>query len=154
MRLILLLFVLLLSACASNKHDVRSHDAASTTKLTSFAQSLLGSRYKYGGNSPDTGFDCSGFVDYVFQRSAGVSLPRTAQKISRHGASVKSSQLREGDLVFFDTNNENYSHVGIYLGGGRFIHAPSGGGRVRIEDMSMDYWKKHYNGARRITLRN
>jgi cell wall-associated NlpC family hydrolase len=156
MRLALLLFVLLLSSCASNKNDVRAHanGNASTTKLTSFAQSLLGTRYKYGGNSPATGFDCSGFVDYVFQRSADVSLPRSAQQISQHGASVKSYQLREGDLVFFDTNNESYSHVGIYLGDGRFIHAPSNGGRVRIEDMSMDYWKKHYNGARRITLRN
>jgi cell wall-associated NlpC family hydrolase len=156
MRFILLISVLLLGACASSKSHVQTHDADSSAmvrKLTSYAQSLIGTPYKYGGTSPKTGFDCSGFVDYVFQHTAGVSLPRISRQISQHGSPVKSSQLREGDLVFYDTNNEAYSHVGIYLGNDRFIHAPSNGGSVRIEDMTMDYWTKHYNGARRITLR-
>jgi len=156
MRYILLLCVLLLGACASTKNNVQTHDTDSTStvkKLTSYAQSLIGAPYKYGGRSPDTGFDCSGFVDHVFQHSANVALPHNAQQISRHGLSVKSSQLREGDLVFYDTNNQAYSHVGIYLGGDRFVHAPSSGGRVRIENMREAYWKTHYNGARRITLR-
>lgn len=155
MRSILLLSIFLLGACASSKDHVQTHDADSSAivrKLTSYAQSLLGTPYKYGGNSPSTGFDCSGFVDHVFQHTAEVLLPRSSQLISRHGSAIKSSQLREGDLVFYDTNNEAYSHVGIYLGNGRFIHAPSSGGKVRIEDMTLDYWKKHYNGARRITL--
>jgi cell wall-associated NlpC family hydrolase len=156
MRSLLLLSVFLLGACASTKDHVQTRDADSSTivrKLTSYAQSLIGTPYKYGGNSPHTGFDCSGFVDYVFQHTAGVSLPHIARQISQHGSPVKSSQLREGDLVFYDTKNGAYSHVGIYLGNDRFIHAPSSGGSVRIEDMTIDYWKKHYNGARRITLR-
>lgn len=156
MRFILLLSVLLLSACASTQNNMQPHDTGSSAmikKLTTYAQSLVGVRYKYGGRSPDTGFDCSGFVDHVFQHSAHVSLPHSAQQISRHGLPVKSSQLREGDLVFYDTNYSAYSHVGIYLGNDRFIHAPSSGSRVRVEDMRLNYWKKHYNGARRITLR-
>jgi cell wall-associated NlpC family hydrolase len=157
MRSILLLSVLLLGACASTKDHMQTHDTGSSAivkELTSYAQSLIGAPYKYGGTSPNTGFDCSGFVDHVFQHTADVLLPHSAQQISRHGLPVKSSQLREGDLVFYDTNNQAYSHVGIYLGNDRFIHAPSSGGSVRIEDMTLDYWKKHYNGSRRITLRN
>jgi cell wall-associated NlpC family hydrolase len=156
MKSILLLSMLLLGACASTKNNIQTHEADSSAivrELTSYAQSLIGAPYKYGGHSPNTGFDCSGFVDHVFQHMADVSLPHNAMKISQHGIAVKSSQLREGDLVFYDTNNQAYSHVGIYLGNDRFIHAPSSGGSVRVEDMKMDYWKKHYNGARRITLR-
>lgn len=154
-RIILLISVFLLSACASTRDTGQIHDAHSLAivkKLTSYAQSLIGSPYKYGGNSPISGFDCSGFVGHVFQHSANLSLPRNAQQISRHGTPVKASQLREGDLVFYNTNNQAYSHVGIYLGNDRFIHAPSSGGSVRVEDMAMAYWKKHYNGARRLTL--
>lgn len=154
MRLVLLISVLLLSACSSTKKDVRAPDSyAPSGSITSYARSLIGVPYQYGGNSPDTGFDCSGFVGHVFKRSRGISLPRTAQQISRQGQFVKLAHLREGDLVFYDTNRQSYSHVGIYLGDDRFIHAPSSGGRVRIEDMGLPYWRKHYNGARRITSR-
>jgi cell wall-associated NlpC family hydrolase len=155
MKPLLLLSLLLLGACASTKESVLTHEAHSSAmvrKLTSYAYSLIGAPYKFGGHSPKTGFDCSGFVDYVFQHSANVSLPHNAHQISRYGISVKSSQLREGDLVFYDTNNEAFSHVGIYLGNDRFIHAPSSGGRVRTEDMRETYWKSHYEGARRIAL--
>lgn len=154
MKLVLMSFVLLLSACSSTKSNVHSPDSyAPAGSVTSYARSLIGVPYKYGGNSPDTGFDCSGFVGHVFKRSLGVSLPRSAQQISRQGQSIKLAQLREGDLVFYDTNKQSYSHVGIYLGDERFIHAPSSGGRVRIEDMGLPYWRKHYNGARRVTSR-
>ena len=152
MKFLLLLSVLLLSACASTKNTTRSD--YTYKQLTSYAQTLIGTPYKYGGKSPRTGFDCSGYVGHVFNKIAGVSLPHNSQQISRHGKPVKASQLREGDLVFYDTNNQSFSHVGIYLGNERFIHAPSSGGSVRVEDMKMDYWKKHYNGARRITLQN
>lgn len=154
MKFALLLSVLLLSACSSVKKEVRAPDShASNGSLTSYARSLTGVPYKYGGSSPDTGFDCSGYVSHVFKRSLGISLPRKAQQISRQGQAVKLAQLREGDLVFFDTKNQSFSHVGIFLGNDRFIHAPSSGGSVRIENMGLDYWRKRYDGARRITSR-
>jgi len=154
MRIVLILSLFLISACASTRDHVKTHDNTSSIKvqkLTAYAKSLLGVPYKYGGNSPNTGFDCSGYVGHVFKKMAGVSLPHNSRQISGHGIRVKSAQLREGDLVFFDTNNKPYSHVGIYLGDDSFIHAPSNGGEVRVEDMNMNYWNKHYNGARRIT---
>jgi cell wall-associated NlpC family hydrolase len=157
MKLIPVFLILLLGACASTKEPVLTHESGSSAvvrKLTSYAYTLIGTPYKFGGYSPKTGFDCSGFVDYVFRHSGNVSLPHNAHQISRYGLSVKSSQLREGDLVFYDTNNEAYSHVGIYLGNNRFIHAPSSGGSVRTENMREHYWRTHYNGARRIALRD
>lgn len=108
--------------------------------------------YKYGGNSPDTGFDCSGFVDHVFRHTLGIKLPRSSYEISQVGQAISKSSLHTGDLVFFNTLHRKFSHVGIYLGGERFIHAPSSGGGVRTENMREDYWKTRYEGARRIAL--
>lgn len=116
------------------------------------ALSLTGIRYKYGGSSPDTGFDCSGFVRYVFHQAANLSLPRSALEISRLGAQVTKSELQPGDLVFFNTMRSAFSHVGIYVGNNRFIHAPSSGGGVRVENMQQDYWLKRFNGAKRIDV--
>jgi cell wall-associated NlpC family hydrolase len=154
MKPILLLSILLLSACASVKSDVRTPDSDAAAKnLTSYARSLIGIRYKYGGNSPDTGFDCSGFVGHVFRHTLGIKLPRGSDEISHIGQAISTGDLRIGDLVFFNTLQHKFSHVGIYLGSDRFIHAPSSGGSVRTENMREAYWKKHYDGARRITLR-
>lgn len=114
------------------------------------ALSLTGIRYKYGGNSPETGFDCSGFVRYVYQQTANLSLPHSARAISQLGHSVHKNELKPGDLVFFNTLKSAFSHVGIYLGNNRFIHAPSSGGGVRVEDMQTGYWAKRFNGAQRI----
>jgi cell wall-associated NlpC family hydrolase len=150
MKRILLLSVLLLGACASDKTEVRSYYSNSSS-ITSYAKSLIGTPYKYGGNSPEYGFDCSGFVVYVFRQSLGVKLPRTTGKIRYAGKAVGKKNLRAGDLVFFNTLRRKFSHVGIYLGDNRFIHAPSGGGSVRIENMMAGYWRGVYNGARRIT---
>src|ERR1019366_6458549 len=149
MKSILLLSVLLLSACASVKSDVRTPDSdAAARKLTSYARSLVGIPYKYGGNSPDKGFDCSGFVVHVFRHTLGINLPRSSDQISHLGQAI-----RTGNLVFFNTLQRKFSHVGIYLGGDRFIHAPSSSGSVRTENMRETYWKRHYDGARRLTLR-
>jgi len=115
-----------------------------------YAISLADTPYRYGGNSPDNGFDCSGFVGHVYQHSLGVSLPRTSRELSRVGVALKVRQLRPGDLVFFNTQRNPYSHVGIYVGEGKFVHAPRTGSQIRVEKMDGDYWTKRYNGARRI----
>lgn len=114
------------------------------------AMGFLGIRYHYGGISPETGFDCSGLVTYVFNQVAGLVLPHNARAISRVGEKISRDELRPGDLVFFNTLRRPFSHVGIYLGEHRFIHAPSRGGAVEIVNMSDRYWRRRYNGARRI----
>lgn len=117
--------------------------------LTEYAVSLIGTPYKYGGTSPDSGFDCSGFVEHVFKHSLGKALPHNSKAISRVGVVLKS-ELQPGDLVFYNTLNKSYSHVGIYLGDGQFIHSPSRGKLVSIVNMNESYWQQRYNGARRI----
>lgn len=114
------------------------------------ALSLTGVRYKYGGHSPETGFDCSGFVRYVFKQATSLSLPHNALAISRLGQSVSKNELKPGDLVFFNTLKKTFSHVGIYVGDNRFIHSPSSGGKVKIESMQSSYWATRYNGAQRL----
>jgi len=129
----------------------RLHDFSSrTSELVLKAISLIGIRYKYGGNEPESGLDCSGFVRYLYKAVWGTELPRTAEEISHVGEHVDSSNLQPGDLVFYNTLRRGFSHVGIYLGDDKFIHAPSAGGKVRIESMDVSYWKKRFNGARRI----
>lgn len=111
---------------------------------------LLGVQYRFGGNSPDTGLDCSGLVRHVYQGALGLVLPRRSEEISRKGESVSLDQLRPGDLVFFNTLRRAFSHVGIYIGGNRFVHAPSRGGQVRVEHIDNRYWMSRFNGGRRI----
>jgi cell wall-associated NlpC family hydrolase len=115
-----------------------------------FALGLIGVEYRFGGNTPEEGLDCSGLVRHVFQQVTGVSLPRTSKAMSRVGAPIAVAELKVGDLVFFDTRRFAYSHVGIYLGDQRFIHAPSRGSEVEIARMSDSYWRKHFSGARRL----
>lgn len=114
------------------------------------ALDLLGIRYRWGGSKPETGFDCSGFVRHVFQEGLGLDLPRSAREQSKAGEPVTKDELQPGDLVFFNTMRRAFSHVGIYLGGDLFVHAPHRGGRVRVDDMSGRYWTKRFNGARRV----
>ncbi len=113
------------------------------------ALAYLGTRYKYGGESP-SGFDCSGLVWFVAQETMGIKLPRTTADQAKQGVKVARAELQRGDLVFFNTMGRRFSHVGIYLGEGEFVHAPSTGGKVRIEKMSARYWNARYNGARRL----
>lgn len=120
------------------------------SELALQAMSMIGIHYKYGGTAPESGLDCSGLVRYVFKQVWGKDLPRTSKEISQVGQNVDTQDLRPGDLVFYNTLRRSFSHVGIYLGDNKFIHAPSPGGQVRIESMELDYWKKRFNGARRI----
>ena len=122
----------------------------SDNAMVSEALNYLGIRYRFGGNSPDTGFDCSGLVTYTVERSLGLKLPRNAADMAQQGIAVNKNELKAGDLVFFNTLGRRYSHVGIYLGDDRFVHSPSAGGVVRVENMTMAYWAKRYNGARRL----
>lgn len=129
----------------------RFHDFTErTSELAMRSMALVGIRYKYGGNSPEHGMDCSGLVGYVFKETWGMSLPRTTGEISLLGQRVDTRDLRPGDLVFYNTLKRAFSHVGIYLGDNKFIHSPSHGGEVRIERMDVNYWEKRFNGARRI----
>ncbi|WP_408058470.1 C40 family peptidase [Undibacterium curvum] len=118
--------------------------------LTVKAMDFIGIHYKRGGNTPENGLDCSGFVRLVFKDALGAELPRTSAEISRVGEKIEQKDLQPGDLVFYNTLRRGFSHVGIYLGDNKFIHSPSAGGQVRIESMDLAYWKKRFNGARRI----
>ncbi|KPF50974.1 hydrolase [beta proteobacterium AAP121] len=126
----------------------------SATEMVLTAMNFLGVRYVRGGNNAEQGFDCSGFTRYVFEHSLGLVLPRRADEQARKAGllSVKKEELKPGDLVFFNTMRRAFSHVGIYVGEGKFIHAPRAGAEVRIEDMRQAYWAKRFNGARRAEL--
>ncbi|MGO4282047.1 Cell wall-associated hydrolase, NlpC family [Cupriavidus sp. OV038] len=124
--------------------------SAGLEEISIQAMSLVGTPYRYGGNTPDSGFDCSGLVRYVVQRAANVNLPRTTEQMGQRGSSLDRSQVASGDLVFFNTTGRANSHVGIYVGQNRFVHAPATGGTVRLEDMGKSYWASRYNGARRV----
>ena len=115
------------------------------------ALGLVGIRYRRGGDSTETGFDCSGFVGFVVLENLGLRLPRTAREISQAGEPVAKTDLVPGDLVFFNTMRRAFSHVGIYIGDNQFVHAPRSGQKVRVEDMRESYWAKRYNGARRVS---
>ncbi|MBU8975141.1 C40 family peptidase [Lysobacter sp. MMG2] len=114
------------------------------------AISLVGTPYRYGGNTPESGFDCSGLVNYVYRDTLALSLPRTSRDLAAfQGPKIVPDRLAAGDLVFFGQSG-NVSHVGIYVGEGRFVHAPSTGGTVRLDHLDGSYWRDHYTGAKRV----
>lgn len=110
----------------------------------------LGLDYRYGGSSRATGFDCSGLVAHVYKVAWGIRMPRTSLEQSKRGMPVSLPDLEAGDLVFYNTLNRPFSHVGIYVGDGRFVHAPKSGARVRVESLKSTYWMQRFDGARRI----
>jgi cell wall-associated NlpC family hydrolase len=161
-RLIAALFLLaLLTACATRPRAQEADFPATpvTPEVTQskgdevvlHALSLMGAKYKFGGNSVEEGgFDCSGFVRHVYLTTAAIELPRSSREQAGRGRAVPAADLEPGDLVFYNTRRATYSHVGIYLGNGRFVHAPSRGKRVEIVDMNDTYWRTRFNGARRV----
>jgi cell wall-associated NlpC family hydrolase len=126
----------------------RAADAGAEVTLQALA--LVGVPYRYGSDDPARGLDCSGLVRHVFRAVAALELPRRSEEISRFGRSVARSELQPGDLVFFDTRGRPYSHVAVYVGDGRFVHAPARRGRVRVEAIGDRYWLHRFNGARRV----
>jgi cell wall-associated NlpC family hydrolase len=122
-----------------------------TQPILHYALDLIGAPYKFGGSDPEKGMDCSGYVRHVYKQAADVDLPRNAKAISEKGTVVDNSDLKPGDLVFFNTMRKAFSHVGIYAGNDKFVHAASTRtGAVMVSDMKEGYWAKRYNGARRI----
>lgn len=138
----------------SNKLLNQVRDGASDMVLS--AMNFLGVRYTRGGNTAESGFDCSGFTRHIFESSVGLILPRRADEQAKLSSllQVKKEELKPGDLVFFNTMRRTFSHVGIYVGEGKFIHSPRVGGAVRVEDMREAYWSKRFTGARRADLKN
>lgn len=121
-----------------------------TSDLVSTAIGFLGIPYRRGGNSADSGFDCSGFVRAIYKETIGLVLPRSADQQATATQTIDKNELKPGDLVFFNTMKRTFSHVGIYLGEGKFIHSPRSGAHVRIEDMRIPYWNVRFDGARRV----
>jgi cell wall-associated NlpC family hydrolase len=149
--------LLMLAACASNRPRTTGANPPPPPQRASedvlfHAIGLVGTPYRWGGNTPRSGFDCSGLVDYVFRTSAGLDLPRTSHAMSRMDAPriTDMSALASGDLLFFRTEHHRISHVGIYVGKGRFVHAPNTGGKVRLDALSNPYWRRHFAFARRV----
>lgn len=150
--IVALLLAAMLAGCASAPPaptvvEARASDDIAN-KAVVYAREMLGKPYRYAGDTP-AGFDCSGLVRYSYGR-AGVSLPRDTLALRRYGVPVSTRMLRVGDLLFFDQEGKKASHVGMFLGDGRFIHAPSSGGRVRTDSLEAEFWKKHFVEARRI----
>jgi len=158
-----LIGLILLSACSSaprvrqpatpgpGRSMPASHtDTAAANAVLMRALSLVGTPYRWGGNTPEGGFDCSGLVNYVFADTFDLKLPRTSRELAAYqGSRIARDQLASADLVFFGSGG-NVTHVGIYVGDGRFIHAPSSGGTVRLERLDTRYWTSRYSGARRV----
>jgi cell wall-associated NlpC family hydrolase len=122
--------------------------AQQSARATEVALSMVGKPYRYGGDTP-AGFDCSGLVSYSYAR-AGLEISRETRSLRSESMLIRVAELRRGDLVFFDQEGKKYSHVGLYLGDGRFVHAPSSGGHVRIDWLEAEYWRRHFVEARRI----
>ena len=147
---------LLLAACASKpppsvSAPPRAERPASSAKgndVVIFALSLIDTGYRFGGKNPEAGLDCSGMVSYIYGRAAGIKVSGSAADIARRGRPIERGGLRPGDLVFFNTRNAPFSHVGIYIGERRFVHAPSGSGRIRIDQLDARYYAQRFETAR------
>jgi hypothetical protein len=127
-----------------------SHIAHRASELVVTAMGFLGVPYRRGGNSAESGFDCSGFVKAMYESTVGLVLPRRADQQAAATSTIDSKDLQPGDLVFFNTMKRAFSHVGIYVGEGKFIHSPKPGAQVRVEDMGRSYWQQRFDGARRV----
>ncbi len=155
-RALVLTLIVVLAGCASEPRRAEPSPEAGTPRADAAnavlfrAIALVGTPYRYGGNTPDTGFDCSGLVGYVFRDAAGVALPRTSSDMSDLDARrIDMRDLQAGDLVFF-AEGRRVSHVGIYVGEQRFVHAPNTGGTVRLDRLDTPYWNAHFVYGKRV----
>jgi len=151
----LLAVILLLAACGSLPPDTRSPPPSPPAaaeraghEIVLFALGLIDTGYRFGGKNPEAGLDCSGMVSYIYGQTTPLALRGSAAEIAQHGRPVDRTRLRPGDLVFFNTRNTPYSHVGIYIGDDRIVHAPSSNGRVRIDALGDRYYAQRFQAAR------
>jgi cell wall-associated NlpC family hydrolase len=135
---------------ASRWQQMREGVTQGASTLISTAMGFIGTPYRRGGSSATTGFDCSGFVRAIYEQAKGLALPHRAREQAAVTTVIDKKDLQPGDLVFFNTMRRAFSHVGMYLGNGKFIHAPRSGERVRVEDLYASYWQRRFNGARRV----
>ena len=142
----------LVSQIGTQLGAVKDKASGQAAGMVEQAMGLLGVPYRRGGNNESTGFDCSGFVRHLYEKSVGQILPRRAVDQARATEVIDREELKPGDLVFFNTMRRAFSHVGIYVGDGKFIHAPRAGKTVNVEDMRSAYWQKRFNGARRVPV--
>jgi cell wall-associated NlpC family hydrolase len=142
----------LVSQISTQLNAVKGKAGDQAAGMVEQAMGLLGVPYRRGGNNESTGFDCSGFVRHLYEKSVGQILPRRAADQAKATEVIDREELKPGDLVFFNTMRRAFSHVGVYVGDGKFIHAPRAGKAVNVEDMRSAYWQKRFNGARRVPM--
>ncbi|CAK7043275.1 MAG: hypothetical protein DELT_02920 [Desulfovibrio sp.] len=150
--LVVLSFVLVLQGCGKSvisSSSGKRYGKASGSTVVAKARSQIGVRYKYGGTTPKTGFDCSGLIQWSYQQ-CGVTVPRNTKQQAKAGKSVKKSQLKPGDIIVFRISSRSGLHTAVYSGNGKFIHSPSTGKRIREDKLNSDYWSRRYVTARRI----
>ena len=154
------LIVSLLTACGSQAPRPATFGGTITQPLpvsekgnevALYALGLIDTGYRFGGRNPEAGLDCSGMVSFIYGQAAGLKIKGSAADIARSSRPIEPESLRPGDLVFFNTMRHAFSHVGIYVGDGKFIHSPRPGAEVRVEDMRISYWKRRFDGARRVS---
>jgi len=156
----LLFSVLLMTACsgpaprqATSPETIPQAQRAVSelgNEVAMYALGLIDTGYRFGGKNPEAGLDCSGMVSYIYRQAAGIKVQGSAADIARNGRAIARDDLRPGDLVFFNTRNQPFSHVGIYLGDARFVHAPSTNGKVRIDRLNDRYYAQRYEAARTL----
>ena len=150
LSLLIFTVIFLITSCSSGpKYSKYSNSHNKHQKIIKIAKAQIGKPYRYGGRSPRTGFDCSGLINYSYQQ-VGLTVPRTTRQLYKAAKPISKSQLKAGDLVFFRINRRKISHVGLYLGNNRFLHAPSGGKKVNIANMNTKYWKARFSRGGRI----
>ena len=135
---------------ALSSERLRIEDTYQANEIVLFSLGLLDTGYRFGGKNPEAGLDCSGMVGYVVEQTTGLRLPHNAAKIAEQTRPIERHELRPADLVFFNTSGQAFSHMGIYLGDGKFIHAPSSGGRVRVDLLDSAYFANRFSGARTL----
>ncbi|NMM37551.1 MAG: C40 family peptidase [Glaciimonas sp.] len=149
LKFLVVCLVLLLTACGTTPlQPARPVTSEQGNEVAIYAMGLIGTGYRFGGKNPEAGLDCSGMVSYIYRNAAGVNVSGSAADIARRGKEIPRSGMRPGDLIFFNTMNRPFSHVGIYIGDARFIHAPSTNGQVRIDRLDNRYYAQRYEMTR------